>query len=494
MRYLLLIVFTFAIGQANAQSNCKKSSPLFRFNMKEHPRLFTDTLGHHPQFPFLQRKNGVTTPNLVIHFTKDPESQTKYPEEFKIFDQLLKDIGFANGYKDLHTRHVTKSYVQDGSIGNLGFYNKEKPQYNYIYVRLNPAREGRKGIPAWKITGPTGCSFYILHTCGNAFFATPNPTTSDNCCKTIQTETRIIPLEIKPAVIDRPLRVKISFYQALILPARKRNTKPDTLVRLLRSIDTTMMFKDTAGRTLTISATDTVRRMLVCIDTVIQMRPKLIVDSAAGTPDSVRYMLSDTAYITQQAKGDDACKKKWEIALDGGVSYNSIPRFDNTTTHTRTDGAHVAAELAISRIFSPHFQLGISASYITLSYQDDVPYAGAAPNTYSTVYVGKPIIPVQLFGKFTIGGPLHWQSTISLSAGWSIPNKDEITNTNTTLNTKPGTKGGPTAGVKMGLAYFFSCKFGLAANVSGQYFSNKADAMTYHLIALPVTLGIRYRF
>ncbi len=183
MRYLLLIVLTIAFAHTHAQSNCKKSSPLFHFNAKEHPRLFTDTLGHHPQFPFLQRKNGVATPNLVIHFTKDPESRAKYPEEFKIFDQLLRDIGFVNGYKDLHTRYVTKSYVRDGAIGNLGFYNKEKPQYNYIYVRLNPAREGRKGIPAWKITGPTGCWFYILHTCGNAFFAPPNPTTSGDCCK-----------------------------------------------------------------------------------------------------------------------------------------------------------------------------------------------------------------------------------------------------------------------------------------------------------------------
>jgi hypothetical protein len=170
MRYLLLIVFSFTIGQVHAQRNCKKSSPLFRFDAKEHPRLFTDKLGNHPQFPFLQRKNGVTTPNLVIHFTKDPESQKKYPEECKIFDGLLKDIGFVNGYKDLHTVHVKKSFVPDGTIGNLGFYNKEKPQYNYIYVRLNPAGEGRRGVPAWKITGPTGCSFYILHTCGNAFF------------------------------------------------------------------------------------------------------------------------------------------------------------------------------------------------------------------------------------------------------------------------------------------------------------------------------------
>jgi len=30
--------------------------------------------------------------------------------------------------------------------------------------------------------------------------------------------------------------------------------------------------------------------------------------------------------------------------------------------------------------------------------------------------------------------------------------------------------------------------------VGGQYFDNKASTMTYHLMALPVTLGIRFRF
>jgi hypothetical protein len=46
----------------------------------------------------------------------------------------------------------------------------------------------------------------------------------------------------------------------------------------------------------------------------------------------------------------------------------------------------------------------------------------------------------------------------------------------------------------MSVAYFFTCKFGLALNVSGQYFNNKATAMTYHLVALPVSLGVRFRF
>ena len=80
MRYFLLVVLAFVFGQARSQSNCRKNSPLFQFDIHEHPRLFTDKLGNHPQFPFLQREKGVTTPNLVIHFVKDPESQKKAQE------------------------------------------------------------------------------------------------------------------------------------------------------------------------------------------------------------------------------------------------------------------------------------------------------------------------------------------------------------------------------------------------------------------------------
>ncbi|MBS1601369.1 MAG: hypothetical protein JST42_01785, partial [Bacteroidetes bacterium] len=99
-----------------------------------------------------------------------------------------------------------------------------------------------------------------------------------------------------------------------------------------------------------------------------------------------------------------------------------------------------------------------------------------------------------LFGKATIGGPLGWQSNISLSAGASLPGGSKIVNGGNTLTVKPDTKAGVTAGIKMGVAYFFSCKFGMALSVGGQYFNNKASTQTYHLIAMPVTLGIRFRW
>src|ERR1700753_190867 len=185
MRFLTAVfvaLLTISAIPAWSQSTCLRSSKVFQFDPHIRPRNFTEVLGNHPQFPFLQYKNGITTRALFIQATKDPESRKKYKIEFDVFDRLLKDVGIAGGYKDLTAAEVENLFINPGTIGNLGFFNKES---NYIYVKLNPAGEGDDGIAAWKITGPGGCSFYILHTCGNAFFANDPAAGGPGCCKEI---------------------------------------------------------------------------------------------------------------------------------------------------------------------------------------------------------------------------------------------------------------------------------------------------------------------
>ena len=452
------------------------------------PRVFTEKLGNHPQFPFLQYDSGIVTRLLFVKAAKDPASRHHFTKEFAAFNDLLHEIGFTNGYKDLKVSNIENLFINPGTIGNLGFFNKEN---NYIYVKLNPEGEGDDGIAAWRVTGPAGCYFYILHTCGNAFFAN-DPAAGPGCCRDITIKALTDTLSAGHPAHDRPLHISIRFYQAMIVAGKKRNTT-DTFVRLIRSIDTITTVKDSSSLPGKVYGKEWFSQVLACRDTLLSIRIPLAADSTAGN-DSLNYVLADTSYVREH-KGNDDCHKKWEIAVDGGGSFNSIPRYDNTTEHTRTNGAQLAGELAISRILSHWFQAGISASYITLSYQEDLPYPGAAANTYNTVYPAKPIIPVQLFGKATIGGPIGWQSNISLSAGYAIPVGDgKIVNSGNTLSTKPSLKGGPTAGLGMGIAYFFSCRFGISLSAAGQYFDNKGSLMNYHLIALPVTLGLRFRF
>ena len=488
MRFFPIVLAILFSTQAWSQSSCKRSSTLFQFDQHSRPRLFTEKLGNHPQFPFLQYEKGITTRALFIKAVKDPESRKSYKIEFDVFNRLLKDIGFVNGYKDVKAANVENLFINPGTIGNLGFFNKES---NYIYVRLNPAGEGDDGIAAWKLTGPAGCYFYILHTCGNAFFANDPAAGGPGCCKDITVRVKTDTISTA-STRDRPLHLTLRFYQGII--AAGKHGRTDTVVRLIRTIDTTTRLKDSSGgRSASVHGKGWTDQWVLCRDTMLTLRIPLTADTVPGD-QTIEYAFSDTSYLRLYSNGKDDCHKKWEIAADGGASFNSIPRFDNTTQHSRTNGAQPVASLAFSRIFNHWFQAGVSAAYMTLSYQDDIAYAGSAPNTYNTVYPGKPIIPVQLFGKATIGGPLGWQANVSLSAGYSFVSGSKIVNSGNTLAVKPGTKGGPTAGFGMGIAYFFSCKFGLGLSFTGQYFDNKASATTYHLVALPMTLGIRYRF
>jgi hypothetical protein len=485
MRLFLLALAALLFGQARPQSPCNRRSILFQFDQHAHPRLFTEKLGNHPQFPFLQYEKGTTTRGLFIKAAKDPDSRTRYKKEFSAFNELLHEIGFTNGYRDLKEDNVENLYINPGTIGNLGFYNRES---NYIYVRLNPVGEGADGIAAWKLTGPGGCYFYVLHTCGNAFYA--NDPLSSGCCQELTATAQTDTLTSGTHGRDRSLHIGIRFYQGLRVTA-KGNKGYDTLYRLLRNIDTTTTIVDSAVGPWKVYGKEVMEKTLVCRDTVLSLHLALSADSDGVK--GLQYTFSDTSYIVEYS-GKPTCQKKWEIALDGGVSFNSAPRFDNTTEHARPNGAHIAGELAVSRIFNHWFQAGISASYITLSYQDDIPYAGAVAGTYNSVFLGNPIIPVQLFGKATIGGPLGWQSNVSLSAGYAIPTNGKIENGGNTLTAKPSLNGGFTAGFKLGIAYFFNCTWGIGLSFDGQYFNNKGSSMNYNLMALPITLGVRYRF
>lgn len=167
------------------------------------------------------------------------------------------------------------------------------------------------------------------------------------------------------------------------------------------------------------------------------------------------------------------------ITADGGASFNSVPRFDNATQHSRTNGAQGGAQITAAYIFNLWFQAGVSISYLTLSYQDD--YSGPIPNSWHTVYAAKPVIPLQLFARATIVGPTHWRANVALSAGYG-------------LVTRSGTKGGPTAGLTLGIDYFFNCRWGLGASFTGQWLDTRSAAMAYQVMALPILAGVRYRF
>ncbi|HTS45578.1 MAG TPA: hypothetical protein VMH01_14365 [Puia sp.] len=506
MRYIFfLVLVACSFSQAWAQPNCLKNSKLYYFDPTRNPRNFTERLGNHPQFPFLQEKNGVNSVAAFITSINNPENQQKYRREFLAFDLLLRNSGFTNGYKDLTDSNVENLFVKRGTIGNLGFYDPQRDLISYIYVKLNPAGEPKTGIPAWKLTTAKGCYLYILHTCGNAFYPNTSPRSAGagagkkgavitGGCKVASIEGVVNPLEIKPDSVERKLHVTINFYQASLTKSKHAKSGYDTVVSLIHHMDTVSSFRDRNGKQLKIYANPIANKILICRDTSLKFYNQLQIDSSGNptTHEPIDFVLADTVY-TEAKKVKGNCKNKVEITIDGGMSVNAIPRFNSATEHSQTNGAQLAGEFSIAQIFAPWIEAGVSASYITLSYQDDFPYPGSVAGTYNKVYLGAPIIPVQLFGKFNFGKEVGFQANLTLSVGYSFPMKGRIENSGNVLTTTPDLQGAPTAGVKMGIAYYFTCKFGLGISAGAQFFSNKGALMNYNLFSLPVVAGLRIR-
>jgi hypothetical protein len=503
MRFFLLCLFVSSFILTQAQQKCPQHSILYQFSGKGHPRNFTEKLGNHPEFPFLQQKNGVESKASFIQAIHAQENQEKYAREFKAFDLLLHHSGFSNGYRDLNESNIEDLYLSPGTIGNLGFYDRVKDRISYIYIQLNPSGESPSGIAAWKLSNSSGCFLYILHTCGNAFYpdisgslVKKNASSSRDCCKTLFVENQIDPIELKTDSFDRPMEVKVNFYQARLIPSSHRSASGyDTLVHLVRQLDTVSSFKDQDAKRWRIYTNSLPTKLKICKDSAIRLAPHLFFDSSTvrGDHEGVNFTVSDTVFV-RDSIWIPACYNKWALSLDGGISFNAVPRFNSPAQHSQTNGAQFAGEIGLSRFIKQWFQLGLSASFLSLSYQDDIPYPGSVAGTYNIVYLGRPIIPLQLFGQANIGKKLGWESHVNLSAGYSIPTNGKITDEGNTLSTKPLLKGGFTAGFKLGLDYFFSCKFGLGLSFSGQYFMNHGALMNYNLFALPLTGGLRFRF
>jgi hypothetical protein len=508
MRAFLCFLLIIACTAVYAQKPCYQHSKLYLFNRHDEPRLFTDPLGRHPQFPFLQRINGITTPEAFIKSIQDPAQRAKYTRTFPAFDLLLRNSGFENGYKDLSVKNVKKVYITPGTVGNLGFYDRSKNVINYLYVKLNPAGESPDGVEAWKLINKDGCFLYILFTCGNAFYPNGNAvivkggggglgSEGGSCCRTVTVKSTATAVPQQKDSISRQAQLRMNFYLAHLVSSHRKGVKYDTTFELVRYKDTTLHFRDRLIIPAKLDSASRVKYFNVCRDSIIQMYFPLVGDSSLQTDNTraLRFVMADTIYDKQKPpKEETECDNNWAISVEAGKAWNSIPRLNDPVQHTQTNGSQVSATIEISKIMLPWFQLGIRASYIVLSYQDDINYPGSIPGVYNTVYLAKPIIPIQLFGKFNFGKDVGFQASTSLAFGFSIPTNSKIESGPNTLATNPNLKGDFTASLKFAVVYYFNCNIGLGASFTGEYFNNKSDLIAYTIYALPVQGGLYFRF
>jgi len=171
MKRLILISAFFTIaGSAFAQNSCSKADPLFKTDHYGVPKD-VNKLGSNPEFTFLRHMNSAEQVAAAIR--KSGQQNTPAAEHL---DGMLKDIGFANGSKDVMASNVSMYYIPSGTVGNMGDGN-----FNTSYCKLMP--DDPNGTKSYKISSGTGCEMYILAACGNAFY--PTETKPGTACLTV---------------------------------------------------------------------------------------------------------------------------------------------------------------------------------------------------------------------------------------------------------------------------------------------------------------------
>lgn len=160
MRNLFIFLVCFLTSNVFGQNTCNTDYALFNFDGKTNPKEINE-LGTSPQMDFLRK---IKDPKIFIQAVfQNRKNPSKYKRDIEELDKVLKLIGFQNGINDekLNENAIEYLTISGGTIGNLGSNSN-----SYKYSKLkNP-----KGYPAWKITSPTGCYFYIFTKCGNLFY------------------------------------------------------------------------------------------------------------------------------------------------------------------------------------------------------------------------------------------------------------------------------------------------------------------------------------
>lgn len=158
-RIFFISASILAASAAFAQTDAYSDNSLYQFNNTSHPKEVRK-LGTAPEFPFLRN---MTSSRQVYNAIKKHDRDNT-PAMTKLND-LLMQIGYANGAKDLQPSDITEAMVPVGTEGNMGSRG-----YTYAYYRLagDPSE-----FKAWKITpneGSNASALYIFAKCGNAFY------------------------------------------------------------------------------------------------------------------------------------------------------------------------------------------------------------------------------------------------------------------------------------------------------------------------------------
>ncbi len=174
MKQLILISACFAAATAFGQTDCSKNNPIYKFDDVSGSPKVIRALGSNPEFTFMRN---MTSARQVYEAIKRTERNNTDKRGMAQLNNMLMEIGYANGAKDLDESSISMAYLPAGTEGNMG-----SGAYNSIYCKL--MLDDPNGVKSWKIASPAGgptCQLYILAKCGNAFFPKQSPVNKTAC-------------------------------------------------------------------------------------------------------------------------------------------------------------------------------------------------------------------------------------------------------------------------------------------------------------------------
>ena len=170
MKRIMLISVLLTVALAGyGQSGCSGNNAIFKTDNSGTPKEVY-TLGSNPEFPFLRN---MSTPEQVAAALKKNANKHGMHE----LNNMLMDIGFANGVQDVTAANISADYIPAGTNGNMGDGNYST---SYIKLMADGGNSNSQGVKSWKISSPTGCYMYVLAKCGNAFY--PSTQTKKTAC------------------------------------------------------------------------------------------------------------------------------------------------------------------------------------------------------------------------------------------------------------------------------------------------------------------------
>jgi hypothetical protein len=184
--------------------------------------------------------------------------------------------------------------------------------------------------------------------------------------------------------------------------------------------------------------------------------------------------------------------QKFEFGLNMGAAYSNISSlkyyapYYSSIYGFRSNG--LAPFASVKALYHRHnWQYGLSLEYAFLSYKRNASPWDPPIIIPETITIATPALPVKALinRQFKCG---HFQSYVGISAGYIF-----VTSSQDPDLYGSATGDGRVIGIQLGSTYFTSKRFGINAEIAGNYMALNIRSVRYELLQFPFTVGIRYK-